>query len=44
MTVIGGPAQDYGTDYTVTTNQLGWNGLTLDGVLVAGDKLQVLYI
>ncbi len=44
LTVIGGPAQDYGVDYTVTTNQLGWNGLTLDGVLVTGDKLQVLYI
>lgn len=39
LTVIGGPMQNYGVDYTVSTNQLGWSGLSLDGVLVSGDIL-----
>lgn len=41
LTVVGGPMQSYGTDYTVSTNQLSWTGLFLDGVLVSGDILIV---
>lgn len=41
MTVIGGPMQSYGADYTVSGSQLGWNGLFLDGLLVSGDMLVV---
>lgn len=37
------PSQFYGDDYIVNTNQLGWNGLSLDGVLSSGDKLTVIY-
>jgi hypothetical protein len=39
MTVVGGPMQNYGTDFTVSGNQLSWSGLFLDGVLVSGDIL-----
>jgi hypothetical protein len=41
LTVVGGPMQSYGTDYTVSGNQLSWSGLFLDGVLVSGDILIV---
>jgi hypothetical protein len=40
---IGGGAQDYGIDFTVTGNILSWNGLALDGLLEAGDKLRIKY-
>lgn len=43
LTVIGGPLQDYGTDFTVSGTQLSWSGLFLDGVLVSGDKLVVTH-
>lgn len=43
LNVIGGIEQDYSVDFTVSSNQLSWNGLTLDGVLVSGDKLIVYY-
>ena len=42
--VIGGPGdQDYGPDFTVSSNILSWNGLFLDGVLAVGDKVIVIY-
>ena len=41
--VKGAPAQFYGDDFTVSGNQLSWNGLGLDGVLVAGDKLTAVW-
>lgn len=44
LNVIGGPVQDYGTDFTVTGTQLSWSSLFLDGLLVSGDKLIVQYI
>jgi hypothetical protein len=44
LTVIGGPIQDYGTDFTVSGSTLSWSGLFLDGVLVSGDKLIVQFI
>ena len=30
-------------DYTITTNQINWNGYDWDGLLEAGDILSVLY-
>jgi hypothetical protein len=43
LIVIGGIEQKYSTDFTVSTNQLNWNGLTLDGVLESGDELIIVY-
>lgn len=43
LTVIGGPMQSYGADYTVSGSQLSWSGLFLDGVLVSGDMLVVQF-
>lgn len=37
--VVGGINQEYGVDFTVSGDVLSWNGLGLDGVLEAGDKL-----
>lgn len=44
LSVIGGAEQAYGTDFTISGTQLNWNGLFLDGVLVTGDEITVLYI
>lgn len=35
----------YGVDYTVNAglNRIEWNGYELDGVIAAGDTLQVIY-
>lgn len=41
--VIGGPEHDYGIDFTVSTNQLSWNSLGLDGILATNDKVIVIY-
>jgi hypothetical protein len=43
LDVIGGPAQIYGTDYTVTVDELGWDTLGLDGIFEAGDNIRVAY-
>lgn len=43
LTVIDGPMQDYGTDFTVSGSHLSWSGLFLDGVLVSGDQLIVQF-
>lgn len=45
LDVIGGCAQDNGTDFSVTvsTKELSWSSLGLDGVLAAGDVLRVSY-
>lgn len=43
LMVVNGVEQAYGTDFTVSTNQLSWSGLFLDGVLESGDKLIVTY-
>jgi hypothetical protein len=43
LVVVGGIEQAYTTDFTVSTNQLSWSGLFLDGVLETGDKLIVTY-
>jgi hypothetical protein len=41
--IRGAPQQQYGTDYIVTENRLIWNGLNIDGILSAGDKVTVVY-
>jgi len=41
--VQGAPHQEYGSDFTVSGTTLSWNGLGLDGLLEAGDKLRVVY-
>lgn len=43
FTIIGGVEQDYSVDFTVAAAQVGWNALGLDGVLVSGDKVIVIY-
>lgn len=39
----GQTAQIYSLDFSVTSNQLGWNGLGLDGVITAGQTLRIFY-
>lgn len=41
--ILGGCAQQYGVDYTVTGSTLSWTGLALDGELAAADKLRITY-
>jgi len=41
MSVIGGPVQTYGVDYSISGTTLTWSGTFLDGTLVAGDILVV---
>lgn len=42
--VIGGSAQEFATDFTVSGSVLSWSGLALDGVLTTGDKLRICYV
>ena len=42
-TMQGVPLQ-FGVDYTVSGLQVGWNGLTLDGLVEAGDTFQIVYL
>lgn len=41
--VKGAPGQYYGADFTVSGNQVSWNGLGLDGILDAEDYLTISY-
>lgn len=43
LDLIGGSAQEYSVDFTMSGNQLEWNGLALDGFLSSGDKLRIHY-
>jgi hypothetical protein len=43
LDVKGGAIQFLGDDFTVTGDILDWDGLGLDGILVAGDKLRIAY-
>lgn len=43
LTVVGGPMQNYGPDFTVSGSRLSWSGLFLSGVLVSGDQLIVQF-
>jgi hypothetical protein len=44
LDIAGGGAQFYGDDFVVSVATLSWNGLALDGILSAGDKLRVAYV
>jgi len=33
-----------GDDFTVSSNVLSWNGLGLDGLVIAGDKMRITYV
>jgi len=43
LDVIGGSAQEYGVDYTVSGTTLSWDTLGLDGVLIANNRLRYWY-
>jgi hypothetical protein len=43
LDLIGGSPQIYGDDFLVSGSILSWNGLGLDGVLITGDRLRVVY-
>jgi hypothetical protein len=43
LVVIGGIEQEYGADFVVSGTTLSWNGLGLDGLLSAGEKIVVIY-
>lgn len=43
LVIINGLEQDYSTDFTVSGNQVSWNGLGLDGVLEINEKIIVIY-
>lgn len=42
--VVGGTVAFYGDDFNVSGSTLSWNGLGLDGLLAAGDKLRIAYV
>lgn len=44
LDTVGGTAQIYATDYSVSSSILSWNGLGLDGLLSAGDVLRIEYL
>jgi hypothetical protein len=43
VNVVGGPPQDFGTDYLLSGERILWRGLDLDGELIPGDILRVIY-
>ena len=44
LQVDGAGPSFYGVDFTVTGSTLSWSGLRLEGLLEAGDLIQVVYI
>lgn len=44
LQIDGAGASFYSVDFTVAGDVLSWAGLRLDGLLEAGDTLQVIYI
>lgn len=44
LTIAGAPSLQYGVHYTVSGNQVSWDSLGLDGIVVVGDKLTISYI
>lgn len=43
LDVISGTAQQYSVDFSVIGDKLSWSGYDLDGVIVSGDVLRVIY-
>jgi hypothetical protein len=44
LDVIGGGAQVYGDDFSVSGSTLTWAGLGLDGLLAAGDQVRIVLL
>lgn len=46
MYTVGGTTLKYGVDYLVDVGSLRvtWDGLTLDGLIEAGDEFQLVYL
>ncbi len=46
VATMQGNVLHFGTDYSVDAGnkRIGWNGLTLDGLVEAGDVFQVVYL
>lgn len=40
---LDGVEQEFGVDFTVVGASLSWGGLGLDGVLLSGDKVTIIY-
>jgi len=43
LTIVGGTGQVIDSDYYVYENELIWRGLPLQGLLSAGDELEIIY-
>ena len=47
LTVIGGPPQEYGSDFVVTSDnadrRVSWDGLSLEFLLEVGDKILITH-
>lgn len=43
VNILGGTLQEYSVDYTVVGNEVRWTGLGLASLVIAGDKLQIIY-
>jgi len=43
MFIIGGIICEYGSDFSVSGSTLTWDGLALDGELIAGDKIVIMH-
>ena len=41
--VIGGTTLQYGSDFTIASDQFDWDGLSLDGLISSGDIIRVQY-
>ena len=44
LDLLGGTAQEFGVDFNVVGDKVTWTGLTLDGILLEGDRLRVVYL
>lgn len=44
LKLSGGGVSVFSIDYTVSGDQVGWNTLALDGILEAGDILEISYL
>ena len=43
LDVPSGTPQEYAVDFTVSGTTLSWNGLGLDGALISGDVIRIMY-
>jgi hypothetical protein len=44
LTIIGGPEQHEGIDFTLNDSTISWNGLPLENELTDGDTIRIKYI